>query len=122
MFLYTSRACIDHKRWQLIPLTHVGMEIPLYAALHIAALEYCMAIFIAACGKQVPLSHFTQQQRKRLSGTHVALDAGVQCWNSSSYFDFLCSLAHNLPQEETSSVCLHSASAAAKVLQYIDFS
>lgn len=54
------------------------MEIPLYAALHIAALQYYMAVFTAACGKQVPLSHFTQHQRKRLSGTHVALDVGVQ--------------------------------------------
>lgn len=55
------------------------MKIPLYAAFHIAALQYYTAIFIAACGKQVPLSHFTQHQGKRVSGAHVASDEGVQC-------------------------------------------
>lgn len=79
MFLYTSRACIGHKRWQLIPLMHVGIEISLYAGFHIAALQYYTTIFIAACGKQVPLSHFTQHQRKRVSGGPVASDVGVQC-------------------------------------------
>lgn len=58
---------------------HVGMEISLYAAFHIAALQYYTTIFIAACGKQVPLSHFTQHQRKRVSGGPVASDVGVQC-------------------------------------------
>lgn len=62
-----------------MPLMHVGMKIPLYAAFHIAALQYYTTIFIAACGKQVLLSHFTQHQRKRMSGTHVSSDVGVQC-------------------------------------------
>lgn len=54
------------------------MEIPLYAAFHIAALQYYATTFIAACGNQVPLSHFTQHQRKRIL-EYAASDVGVQC-------------------------------------------
>lgn len=56
----------------------LGMEIPLYAAFHIAALQYYATTFIAACGNQVPPSHFTQHQRKRIS-EYVASYVGVQC-------------------------------------------